>query len=209
MTRARRRLCFAAGMSLAGLGLCSHASAQAEPHHAAVRLVYTRDTGAERCTPRSPHCATPSPRAPWLRSRSTADRAPRTLTVVVRRTTAALVSRIELRGAAGSLEGHRELTSGAADCQELAATMAIAMSLGIDPLSANPSPSTPRVAPAPPPVLPSPPPPCRQPPSSWSSRLGWRPWSCTPASLGTSAPGVWAGIGFMWGVSPATPSVAA
>ena len=200
---AARRIGVVAGL----LMLVTEASAWGAPReHAVVHLSYTREVGAEQC-----------PDEASLREAVLArlgydpfdDEAPRVLRARVRRSPHAvggsLVAHIELRDATGAVQGERNLQGAGSDCTELATAMAIAISLGIDPLSATE------------PRAPTPPPPAAAPVASnppvehAESSEHDPPARAEPPPPAPPSPPLHArfGIGGMlsWGISPAVPSV--
>jgi hypothetical protein len=165
-----------------------------------VRLSYTREAGADSCPEESVFRDSVLSRLgydPFEES------APRALTVVVRRTGDTLVARIELRDAAGHLQGERVLNGTGTDCSELGNAMAIAVSLGIDPLSAAALPV------ATPPnndaagVVPIEPP---QPPPVPVARDASPPASPSPTRGAPIELRISVGASLTWGVTPATPA---
>src|SRR5580698_365209 len=79
--------------------------------------------------------------------------APMLVTAAITREHGGLRAQVEIRDRSFRVTGSRVLTSEKNDCSELAATMALAISMAIDPQSALRGRS-----PAPPPSLPAPPP---------------------------------------------------
>ncbi len=214
--RAARHAGGAWGAAFAACAASSPAPAWGAPReHAVVRLSYQRGPGAEACPDEA---AVREAVLARLGYDPFDDTAPRRLRASVGRSghrDGPLVARIELRDAAGALQGERDLRGAGSDCTELATAMAIAISLGIDPLSAaephaSPTPVTPtipvtritvteeptvrheeasgvRVAPTPPPE------PRRAPPDA-------------PAGPPLHARFAVGGV-VSWGISPAVPAV--
>jgi hypothetical protein len=111
------------------IGSCAR-SARADPGAAQLRYALGPDT--ERCPDATAMREAVSARlgyVPWR------DGASRVVVVAVARAGRGLRARIELRDAAGKVQGQRELASGGSDCRELAAAVELAISLAIDPLS--------------------------------------------------------------------------
>jgi hypothetical protein len=164
----------------------SRAAADPEPRdRSAVHLIYTVAPGTEGCPDESAIRNSVSARLgyePWD------EKADRTLHASVKRGGRALVGRIELRSRQGKLLGKRELRSQGNDCKDLAASMELAISIAIDPLSITRTKPTAAPSPPPPPpskadqpkivYVPSPPPPAPTPPP-----LPGPPWKLA-ASLG-------------------------
>jgi hypothetical protein len=113
------------------------AGARADPGLAQAELRYSLGPGAGRCPEVAAMREAVAARlgyVPWREGAS------RTVAVTVERGGQELRARIELRDAAGRIEGQRELASRSADCRELAAAIELAVSLAVDPLSlARPS----------------------------------------------------------------------
>jgi hypothetical protein len=81
------------------------------------------------------------------------DDAPRSLVAGVTRVGRKLHGAIELREASGAVAGARKLEAADGDCEELVASMALAISIAIDPESAlRPPPPPPPLSPRPPPA---------------------------------------------------------
>jgi hypothetical protein len=189
---------------VAGLGALSPSAAWAAPaERASVRLSYARSSGAEQCPDESVLRESVSTR---LGYDPFDEKAPRLLTVVVRRSGDGLVARMELHDASGRVQGERDLHGSGTDCGELGTAMAIAVSLGIDPLSATGAPPgaapAPSPAPEPPPVPvtslpPQPPPVPREEPKP-------PPLPRPPVLVRLSA-----GSQVTWGISPAAPAIGA
>jgi len=112
------------------------------------RLVVTRDKSVAEC---------PDERAlrdavgARLGYEPFAPESPSLLVVVFRREGATLVATVQLRDAAGKLKGERTLSSARGDCEELASTTALTISILLDPRSAMvpPRPSEPKPEPVP------------------------------------------------------------
>lgn len=128
------------------------------------RLVYERQEGTEAC-----------PDEVTMRS-GVAQRlgydpfdpgATKTVRAVIRRRGGALTGTLDLVDAQGKALGHRELASKAGDCEELAATLTLGISIAIDPASALQPVEPPSPAPPPPP---SAPPAASAPPSAAAPR---------------------------------------
>jgi hypothetical protein len=120
-----------------------------------VRLSYVREKGAERCPDELALRDSVSSR---LGYDPFDDHATRALRAVVRRSGTGLVAQVELFDESGHPQGERTLDASNADCVELAPAMAIAISLGIDPLAASGLPKrSPPPSPEPSPPVPEPP----------------------------------------------------
>ena len=178
------------------------ATARAAPReHATVRLSYARGRGADQC-----------PDEGALRDAVSArlgydpfdDHAPRLLVAEVHRSGRSLAGHVELQDASGTVQGRRDLRAEGNDCAELATAMSIAVSLGIDPLSAlEPSPPPSPAAAEPPPAPSVPAPAVVVPPAPPSPSLPVEaPSPSVPVHLRF-------GLGTMlsWGISPAIPSI--
>ncbi len=190
--------------ALVVLGVSGAATSAAAAEHPTVRLSFERGAGAEQC-----------PDDANLREAVAArlgydpfdDHAAHELRAQVRRTGRSFSAHIELRDADGTVRGERDLVSAARDCGELAAAMAIAVSLGIDPLSATVHPAA---APLP---APPPPPPASPPPASPPEVSAAPPPPAPPPAPGSQSSPVPLrarfGVGAMlaWGVAPGGPSV--
>jgi len=105
------------------------------------RLVYVREQGAESC-----------PNEPAMR-KAVAQRlgydpffpvAERTIVAHIRRNGKELQGAVQLIDAQGLLEGRREFKTASDQCEELANTMALAISIAIDPTSASSVPNPPQ-----------------------------------------------------------------
>ncbi len=187
---------------LAGV-LLAHAAHAAPPRH--VKLDYERNAGAERC-----------PDSSELSDAVAADlgydpfqtEAGETLRVRIARAAGELTATIELLDAEGAVTGRRELSSPGKDCRELAATLALAVSIAIDPVHSTKKPEPkPEPAPAPPPK-PAPPPPAPAPipkvepaPEPASTPLHLRIAGGAHLAVGTApaqALGFWAYAGARW-----------
>ncbi|HWL85203.1 MAG TPA: hypothetical protein VNO21_05345, partial [Polyangiaceae bacterium] len=119
----------------------------------AVKLVYARRAGAEKCPDEN---TLRNGVAGRLGRDPFDDHAERTVTARVSRVRQLLVARIEVRDAAGQLAGERELTSHDKDCEELGAAIALAIAIAIDPLGAMEAKPEKEPAPLPPPPAPTP-----------------------------------------------------
>lgn len=75
-------------------------------------------------------------------------KAERTVTATIARDRSGLHADVTLRGAHGNVEGSRRLTSATNDCVELGSTLALAISIAIDPLSLTRSAATEPAQPA-------------------------------------------------------------
>ena len=194
------RLCGACGAGLA-LVLGGASALGAPREHATVHLSYARETGAEQCPDETSLREAVSAR---LGYDPFDDGAPRVLRARVHRAGGSLVAHVELRDSGGVVQGERDLRGAGSDCAELATAMAIAISLGIDPLSAVALPQPP----ARPPV-----PPLAERPAVVTEvvRAPASPAVASPPSPPPSRPSVQArfGVGAMlsWGISPAVPAV--
>jgi hypothetical protein len=199
-------VCLMSGLPTASEGDASSAPAE----HRAVRLSYVRESGAEQCPDESVLRESVLGR---LGYDPFDDRAPTLLTVTVRPAERSLLGRIELRDASGRVQGERDLRGAGTDCAELAVAMAIAISIGIDPLSAMatkpPSlgPSVESSAPAS--LVPIGAPPQTivvSPPETPSPPAPDHPSSRTPSPIQARFS---AGALASWGISPAAPAVGA
>jgi hypothetical protein len=132
----------------ATLTVAPAAAAPLPARPASVRLSYARESGAERCPDEAVLRDSVSSRLGYDPFDPAAER---TLRVVVRRTRGTLVAQIELLDASGHAQGERRLEGSSDDCVELGSAMAIAASLGIDPLAATAAPQA-RPPSVPPPV---------------------------------------------------------
>ncbi len=144
------------------------------------KLVYVRSPGAETCPDEDALRSEVESRLGYKPFRVVADN---TLFAEVRRGAAGFVADVKLIGADGVTRGVRHLESHSADCGDIARTMALSMSIALDPLSltrplGTPPPDEPKelvlVDPIeqPPPPAPQPqPPPPRQP----TPRARWEP----------------------------------
>jgi hypothetical protein len=189
-----------AGVTLGG----ERAASSAPAARTSVRLAYVRESGAEQCPDESVLRDSVLTR---LGYDPFDDRAPRLLVAVVRRSGDSLVARIELHDASGRVQGERDLRGSGTSCDELASAMAIALSLGIDPLSATAAPpnrADSSAAPASAPSVESQPPP---------PRVIVEPRAPEPSSPPAREPPIRArfsgGALVSWGVSPATPAIGA
>jgi hypothetical protein len=135
------------------------ASAESPPEPPRARLEYTRESGAEACPG-------PGELASAVAARLGYDpfvdgaRAPRVVSVRVSRRGREAHGHVEMRDG-GHSSGSRDLAS--RDCGELVASLAVAVAIGIDPLSLTRAPPAPGSS-SPPPRLPPrmpPPPPSR------------------------------------------------
>ncbi len=119
---------FAATLATAGLVLAGD-----RPD---AKLSYVRKAGATIC-----------PDEPLMRQLVAArlgydpfrDDSDRVIAVTITRETKGFRAILELRDAAGQVLGKRTLTSSAADCNELASSIALALTIAIDPLGGAPS----------------------------------------------------------------------
>src|SRR5262249_51371920 len=106
----------------------------------AARLVYVRSADAAQCPGPSDleRAVTKrlgySPFFPW---------APRTIVAEVRGQGRTLKARAELVDETGALLGSRELSGDAAQCNELVASLALTISITLDPMSLNRDPGEP------------------------------------------------------------------
>jgi len=188
---------------LAAVTWAELAAADAPSDRSFVRLSYARESGAEQCPDESVVRESVSTR---LGYDPFDDRAARVLKAVVRRSGRSFVARIELYDATGKRQGARDLAGSGMDCGELATAMAIAMSLGIDPLSATAPPPPKPPAPAMP-VVPEPGPPPQVVLSTAPPPPAARP---EPAAKGAPLRARFgAGASVAWGISPATPAAGA
>jgi hypothetical protein len=173
----------------------------AEPRR--VRLTYQRAEEAKRC-----------PDEQELRGAVEAElgydpfdpQATELLQVRITREGGELVAVIEL-SAGGDVAGRRELASRGEDCRELAAALALAIGIAIDPVRAGkpPEPEPAEPAPPPPPPAPPPPPPAGppqprapepHPPPEPGTPLRWRVAGGGLVAIGTApapAAGIWVG----------------
>jgi hypothetical protein len=148
----------------------------AQPARAAprpARLVYVRGPGAEQCPDEAALRAAVTSR---LGEDPFRGAAARTIEARVRRTAKGLEGAVDLRDASGAIAGARRLSAGKDDCDELVASMALAISIAIDPesqlrpppapASPPPAPASPPPSPAAPPPQPAPPPPAASPPDA-------------------------------------------
>lgn len=102
------------------------------------KLTYARKPGATIC-----------PDEPLMRQLVAArlgydpfrDESKRAITVTITREPKGFRAVLELRDAAGSVVGTRTLTSSSSDCNELASSIALALSIAIDPVGDAPAPS--------------------------------------------------------------------
>ena len=189
------------GVTLGG----ERAASSAPAARTSARLAYVRESGAEQCPDESVLRDSVLTR---LGYDPFDDRAPTLLVAVVRRSGDSLVARIELHDASGRVLGERDLRGSGTSCDELASAMAIALSLGIDPLSATatppsgadsnaalpPTPSPPSASPPQPVIIESPAP---EPPSTPPAR---------EPSIRARLSG---GALVSWGISPAAPAIGA
>jgi hypothetical protein len=130
-----------------------------------VALQYTRRAGAQHCPDEG---ALRSAVLAHLGYDPFAPHGQRRITVTVGRTAHGLHAQIESLDARGAIVGARSLDSHSVDCRELVSSVALAVSIAIDPLHAtatappvvpaSPAPSPEPVAPPPPPVDAEPPP---------------------------------------------------
>jgi hypothetical protein len=171
-----------------------------------VHLSYTRATGAEQCPDESALREAVLARLGYDPFDA---RAPRVLSAKVRRAGGSFVAHIELRDASGQVQGERDLRAEGSDCAELATAIALAVSLGIDPLSAAAPPNAPAPATA---VVPTPPVENAQKAQVVIVRAPAPPSAPPPAP---APPGIPLhprfGVGAMlsWGISPAIPAYGA
>jgi hypothetical protein len=200
VARTFARRTFVAVFAIGVVGAIESRSAGAQAERQPVRLSYTRETGAEACPDELVFRDSVLSR---LGYDPFEDSAPRTLKIVVRRSGNALLARVELYDASGHLLGERDLNGSGTGCSELGTAVAIAASLGIDPLSAvAPPPTVAQSEAAPPPPQAVPPQPqapvgavvVRE--SSTSPRVGG---ASTYLRLGVGAV-------LTWGVSPSAPA---
>lgn len=167
----------------------------AEPPSA--RLEYTRGAGAETCPTEDELKGTIAARLGYDPFSQTATRV---VAVRVSRQGAELRAQLDIRGDAGA--GSRTLASPSRDCRELMASLAVAIAIGIDPLSlTRPTAPPPPPLPPPPPSAPEPAPKVVQPEPSPSPPVPPRPSEPirARASLGVvagfgAAPSTTAGI---------------
>jgi hypothetical protein len=138
------------------------------PDGKAVRLVYVRDAGAEKCPAEAELRAAVTSRLgydPFLAE------APRSVLARVGASEGGLVGGIELIDEAGLSRGKRELRTDGATCDEMARAMALSMSIAVDPERAargetTPAPASSAALPPPPPEPePAPTPPAAPPPA--------------------------------------------
>lgn len=108
------------------------AAALAQPRPK-VRLAYVRDEGAEHCPDATTVRAGVTARLGWD---PFDDGAPRTLSAQISRQGRTLRAMVKLTDETGAVAGTRELGSTENDCAELAAAMALAISMAIDPQAA-------------------------------------------------------------------------
>jgi hypothetical protein len=149
-----RRPSWAPAAALLAIAVFGPPPAFAQAEHRA-RLVYQRGPGTESC-----------PDAEALRNAVAArlgydpftEGASVTVKATVERMARGFVGQVVLEGAASRRHGRRRLAGSFASCDQLVASLALAISIAIDPLGAAPAPAP---APAPPPIvlLPAPPPP--------------------------------------------------
>lgn len=146
------------------------------------KLVYVRSPGAETCPDEDALRSEVESRLGYKPFRVVADN---TLFAEVRRGAPGFVADVKLIGADGVTRGVRHLESRSADCGDIARTMALSMSIALDPLSLTRPPGTPPpdepkepvlVPPieqpeTPPAPLPAPPPP-PAPRARWEPSLG-------------------------------------
>jgi hypothetical protein len=123
------RASFLLAVSLAGQRVAWSAPPERRPVH----LSYTRESGGEQCPDES---ALRDSVLARLGYDPFDNRAPRILRVAVGRSGDSLIAKIELYDEAGLSQGERDMKGSGPDCTELAKALAIAVSLGIDPLSA-------------------------------------------------------------------------
>ncbi len=116
-----------------------------------VALQYTRRAGAQYCPDES---ALRSAVLAHLGYDPFAPHGRRRITVTVARTARGLHAQIDSLDARGAIVGARSLDSHSVDCRELVSSVALAMSIAIDPLHATASP--PPVDAEPPPIAPEP-----------------------------------------------------
>ncbi|MFT3768139.1 MAG: hypothetical protein QM820_22030 [Minicystis sp.] len=150
---------------------------RAEPPRAA-RLAFTRGAGAERCPDEAALRGAVAARLGYDPFR---DDAPRSIDASVRQAGGALRGEVTLTDAAGHVTGTRRLATANDDCEELVASMALAISIAIDPeVLFRPAPPPPASAPAPPAPAAAPPPraPAPEPP-----RRSERPPAIIPEPL--------------------------
>ncbi len=192
------------------------ASAQAEVDRPAARLRYVRAPEASACADEAATRASVAARLGYDPFRDDADRG---IVVTVSRAGKTWRATIDVVDAAGEKTGSRALASNAADCGELGAAIAIALSITVDPLgvgasaapsaSTTPSASAAPSAPAPPlpderpPAAPVPvPAPAQEPPpSSVFATLG-------AFGVGGAAPGITVGLGAGLGLRGRLASIA-
>jgi hypothetical protein len=106
---------------------------KAPPHRGLARLRYTRARGAERCPDERTLARAVASRLGYDPFR---DQAPRTVVAYVRASGGALQGTVTLIDAAGTASGDRRLVAAGGDCAELVASMALAISIAIDPVAA-------------------------------------------------------------------------
>lgn len=164
--RRKRSACLRAGVLLSAL-LLGRTATGAEPPGAPRRLLYSRGAGASSCPDEQALRESVTARLGYDPFRADAEGAVQaTLTGGPR----GLRALVELRDRTGRVTGSRQLGTARQDCRELAAAMALAICIAVDPLILSrpvPSPSAP--PPSAPPPIPCPacaacPPPPPQPP---------------------------------------------
>lgn len=147
------------------------------------KLVYVRAPGAETCPDEDALRTEVEKRLGYKPFRVVADN---TLFAEVRRGAPGFVADVKLIGADGVTRGVRHLESQSADCGDIARTMALSMSIALDPLSltrpaGTPPPDDTEEPPEPPPVVkpeepaPPPPPPPPAPPPPPPAERAWNP----------------------------------
>lgn len=135
----RRHLAWVPLSGLIALGGFTSRLWAAEPARPSFKLVYQRNPGAERCP-------TQEQIEQQVRSRLGYDpfspSAASSVRASLGRGNQRLRANVELRDEHGKVTGVRELDSHTGDCDELAASVAFAISIAIDPLSGTRSPAT-------------------------------------------------------------------
>lgn len=140
-------------------GLLSLQAGAAPKGPPAVRLVYARAPGAERCPDEA---AVRSAVAARLGIDPFREPAELIVSATITAHAGTFRARLDVSTPSGKSKGVRELSSRSSDCAELASAMDLAISIAIDPLALVPKPAPEPAPPAPAPVR-EPPPPARCP----------------------------------------------
>ena len=130
------------------LGVASPVAAQSHAQPASVRLDYEQKEGTGGCPGAAAVAASVAERLGYEPFDSSA---PDTVKVTVIKRAIGLQAKIEMLGPDGKAKAERVLSSRRSDCGDLAATMALAIAIAIDPFRANAPPAAASDAPPPPP----------------------------------------------------------